>query len=103
MKWFADIVTPTTNLGDYALQTFGAFAIILFMLIAAIVFQYRTGVKKDNKIESQENEIKQMLKDRVQDAKDLAALEARPNEELKKFIGTLYDVYTRSINKPEEQ
>lgn len=98
MTWLAQAIIPTTNLGDYAIQIWGSFALVLLLLLGALIIVYRSNVKKDSKIESLQSENTKLLLERIQDAKDFAKLDAQPNEELKKFIGTLFDVYNRSLN-----
>lgn len=102
MTWFAQ-VAPTTNLGDYALGVFGAYALAMFILVAIIVYLVRQNKQKDSKIELQQTENKALLEARIQDAKDFAKLDAKPNEELRKFIATLFDVYNHTLNDKQGQ
>ncbi len=89
--YLAEIV-PSINLGDYAIQIWGPFALVVLGLLAVVVIQYRQGIKKDLVIEQKQAKIDELQEKRLQDSKDSATAKALPADEITRFVGNLYEL-----------
>lgn len=91
MKWAAtDIVTPSTNLGDYVLQIGGPLGLVIIGLAFVVVVLYRENKQLRQDLSAEKDK-------RLSDAQEYAKLTLQPFQQFTEFVRNLYDGYnTRS-------
>jgi hypothetical protein len=86
MEWLAQVVAPSTNLGDYLISIGGPLGVIIIGLVIALVYY----VRKADRLEKAINDEKDK---RLQDAIEYSKLTLQPFKEFTDFVRTLYDGY----------
>ena len=100
MIWyFAQSIAPSINLGDYAIQVWGPWALVTLLLAAIVVIQYRKQLKADAKIDQLQTEKEELMEKRLQESKDSATAKALPADEITRFVGNLYELSKQRANE----
>lgn len=99
MIWgfFAEQQISTGNpLLDSAYYVFGVGAFLLGALVVALMYMTREKSKGDGRIAALEEKVDKLQESRLQDQKDVGQQQIAPLNELKNFVGALYEQFRNS-------